>query len=487
MYKRSALEIHDLFMKGEASATSIAEYFLKRIKDNDEKTSAFLKTFQERALSKAQALDQKKKDGKPLGKMAGVPIALKDNIHIHGELSTCGSKFLANYRAVFDASVTRFLEEEDALLIGKTNLDEFAMGSFTESSAFFPTKNPWNLECSPGGSSGGSAAAVAARYCPIALGSDTGGSIRQPAALTGVIGFKPTYGRVSRYGLVAFASSLDQIGPLTTSVADTAYIMETLSKPCAKDSTNLKEPTLPYLDLIQKPIQGMKIGVPWAFLESLDPVARANFDKSISVLKDLGLFVVEVDLDILKYSIAIYYVLATAEASTNLARYDGIRYGLRSAKAKTLDEVYEFSKQEGFGPEVKRRILLGTYVLSSGYKDAYYKKAQQVRTLVIRKFKEAFETCDLIAMPCSPLPALPLGSIQDPLQAYLQDIYTIAANLAGLPAISLPSGFTADNKPLGFQLLGAFMQDAKVLQVAHHFEKATLFNKQIPPLFHSEA
>jgi aspartyl-tRNA(Asn)/glutamyl-tRNA(Gln) amidotransferase subunit A len=487
MYQLSALEIHDLFMNGKASARSIVEYFLKRIEENDEKTNAFLSTFKTRVLEKADLLDQKKKEGKPLGKMAGVPIAVKDNIHVHGEITTCASKFLENYRAVFDASVIRFLEEEDALLIGKTNLDEFAMGSFTENSAFQTSKNPWNLACAPGGSSGGSAAAVAARLCPLALGSDTGGSIRQPAALCGIVGFKPTYGRVSRYGLVAFASSLDQIGPLATSVSDAAYIMETLSKPCSKDSTNLKEPSESYLSLLEKPIQGMKLGVPWKFLESLDPVAKANFEESLEVFKKLGVTTVEVDLDILKYSIAIYYILATAEASTNLARYDGIRYGLRSTKATTLDEVYELSKQEGFGPEVKNRILLGTYVLSSGYKDAYYKKAQQVRTLVIEKFKEAFSMCDLIALPCAPLPAPEIGSIQDPLQIYLQDIYTISANLAGLPAISIPSGFSEDKKPLGFQLLGDFMQDAKVLGVAHQFEKATSFNKQIPPLFHSEA
>ncbi len=487
MYDRSAFEIHNLFVKGESSATSIVEYFLNRIEKNDQKTGAFLSVFSERALKKAEILDKKRKEGKPVGKMAGVPIALKDNIHVHGELTTCGSKFSSNYRAVFDATVTRLLEEEDALLIGKTNLDEFGMGSFTENSAFQKSKNPWNLECSPGGSSGGSAAAVAARYCPLALGSDTGGSIRQPAALTGIVGFKPTYGRVSRYGLVAFASSLDQIGPLATSAFDAAYIMETLSKPCVKDSTNLKALPLPYLELIKKPIQGMKIGVPWRFLESLDPVIKANFEETLATFKSLGLSLVEIDLDILKYSLAVYYILAPAEASTNLARYDGIRYGLRSSRAVTLDEVYEYSKQEGFGTEVKNRILLGTYVLSSGYKEAYYKKAQQVRTLIIQKFKQAFCSCDLIAMPSTPTPAMPLGSIQDPLQSYLQDIYTISANLAGLPAISIPSGFTSDQKPLGFQMLGSFMEDAKVLQVAHHFEQATLFNKKIPPLFYSEA
>ena len=487
MYQRSALEIHELFIKGEASARFIVEYFLKRIEKNDEKTGAFLSVFSARALEKAETLDKKKKEGKPLGKMAGVPIALKDNIHVHGQITTCGSKFLANYKAVFDATVTTLLENEDALLLGKTNLDEFGMGSFTENSAFQKSKNPWDLACSPGGSSGGSAAAVAARYCPLALGSDTGGSIRQPAALTGLVGLKPTYGRVSRYGLVAFASSLDQIGPLSTSVSDAAYIMETLSKPCDKDSTNLKFPVEPYLELMKRPIQGMKIGVPWHFLASLDATAKAIFEEALSTFKSLGVSIVEVDLDILKYSLAVYYILAPAEASTNLARYDGIRYGLRSTKASTLDEVYEFSKQEGFGPEVKNRILLGTYVLSSGYKDAYYKKAQKVRTLIIQKFKQAFCSCDLIAMPSSPFPALPLGSIQDPLQAYLQDIYTIAANLVGLPSISIPSGFTSDKKPLGFQLLGAFMEDAKVLQAAYHFEQATLFNKNIPPLFDKEA
>jgi aspartyl-tRNA(Asn)/glutamyl-tRNA(Gln) amidotransferase subunit A len=487
MYDLSALEIHNLFVKGETSARSIVEYFLKRIENHDEKTGAFLSVLSKRALEKADALDKKKKEGKPLGKMAGVPVAIKDNIHIHGEISTCGSRFLENYRAVFDATVTRLLEEDDALILGKTNLDEFAMGSFTENSAFQNSKNPWDLNCSPGGSSGGSAAAVAARLCPLALGSDTGGSIRQPAALTGTVGFKPSYGRVSRYGLVAFGSSLDQIGPLATSVEDTAFVMETLSQPCERDSTNLKAKAEPYRELIKKPIKGMKIGVPWHFLESLTPEIKKNFEESIEILKSLGVTIVEIDLDILKYSIAVYYIIATAEASTNLARYDGIRYGLRSEKATDLSEVYELSKQEGFGAEVKNRILLGTYVLSSGYKDAYHKKAQKVRSLVVQKFKQAFCSCDIIAMPTTPVPALPLGSVQEPLQAYLQDIYTISANLAGLPAISIPAGFTTEQKPLGLQMLGAFMDDAKVLQMAYHFEQATLFNKKIPSLFQSEA
>jgi aspartyl-tRNA(Asn)/glutamyl-tRNA(Gln) amidotransferase subunit A len=406
-------------------------------------------------------------------------------MHVKGELTTCASKFLTNYRAVFDATVTHLLEEEDALLIGKTNMDEFAMGSSTENSAFHPTKNPWDLACSPGGSSGGSAAAVAARLVPMSLGSDTGGSIRQPAALCGIVGFKPTYGRVSRYGLVAFGSSLDQIGPLTTTVADTALIMEVLGRHCPNDATSLNLPQENYTQKIQHMKPGMKIGVPRQFLEDLNADTKENFHAAVEQFKQLGMQIVDINLDLLKYSIAVYYILATAEASTNLARFDGIRYGHRSTRATTLEEVYDFSKQEGFGPEVKRRIMLGTYVLSAGYQDAYYKKAQKVRTLIIEQFKKAFAQCDLIATPTSPFPAFQIGAIHDPLQMYLQDIYTIAGNLAGLPSISIPSGFNADNKPFGLQLMGPVMHDAQVLTGAYAFEKATNYNKIIPPLFNT--
>ncbi len=486
MHRLSARELRERFQKGEISAKTIAEATLERIALHGPKLGAFLSLFPERLHEKAKALDQKRSSGKPLGKLAGVPIAIKDNIHIKGELTTCASKFLSNYRAVFDATVVRLLEEEDALLIGKTNLDEFAMGSSTENSAYQQTKNPWDLACTPGGSSGGSAAAVAARLCPIALGSDTGGSIRQPAALTGIFGFKPTYGRVSRYGLVAFGSSLDQIGPLTTSVADTALVMEVLGRHCFRDSTSLNLPPEPFLEKIGEPLSEMKIGVPWHFLEKLSAEAKENFMQAIEVFKKQGAQIIDVDLDILKYSIAVYYILATAEASTNLARFDGIRYGIRSPRAVTLDEVYDFSKQEGFGPEVKNRILLGTYVLSSGYQDAYYKKAQKVRTLMIQQFKKAFSACQIVALPSSPFPAFPLGSIQDPLQMYLQDIYTISANLAGLPAISLPSGFSGGKKPYGLQLIGPQLQDAQVLRFAHAFEQAVDYSKIIPPLFNQE-
>ncbi len=483
MHRLSAQALRELFAKGEASAADIAEKTLKRIAHHDVQIGAFLALLSERVMEKAKALDAKRKAGKPLGKLAGVPVALKDNMHIKGEISTCGSRFLQDYRAVFDATVVKLLEEQDALLIGKTNMDEFAMGSSTENSAYQLTKNPWDLTCSPGGSSGGSAAAVCARFCPIALGSDTGGSIRQPAAFCGVVGFKPTYGRVSRYGLVAFASSLDQIGPFTHTVGDTALAMEVLGSHCAHDSTSMNVGPEEYLKKMQGEIRGQTIGVPWQFLDQLQNSAKEHFEKSIEIFKSLGAKIVDVDLDLLKHSIAVYYILATAEASTNLARFDGIRYGKRSARAQTLEEVYDFSKQEGFGPEVKKRILLGTYVLSSGFQDAFYKKAQKVRTLIIQRFKTAFEKCSIIAMPTSPFTTFPLGGIQDPLQMYLQDVFTIAANMAGLPAISIPSGFDANNRPYGLQLLGPQLQDAKVLQFAHAFENAAPFAQKIPPQF----
>ncbi len=469
------------FKKGEISAQEILEKTFAQIDKHEESVQAFLALFKERAHKKAEILDKKRKEGKNLGKLAGVPIALKDNMFVKGELATCGSKFLAHYRAPFDATITELLEQEDALIIGKTNMDEFAMGSSTENSAFKHTKNPWNLSCSPGGSSGGSAAAVSARFCPLALGSDTGGSIRQPAAFCGVVGFKPTYGRVSRWGLVAFASSLDQIGPFSTCTEDTALIMETLGKHCEKDSTSIPHPQENYTQTLHNGIAKKRIGVPWNFLKDLSPDVKESFQKSIEVYKSLGCSIVEVDLDILKYSIAVYYILATAEASSNLARFDGIRYGTRSSRAKTLEEVYDFSRQEGFGMEVKNRILLGTFVLSSGYQDAYYKKAQKVRTLMIEKFRAAFSSCDIIAMPSSPFAAFSLGSVQDPMQMYLQDIYTICANLAGLPAISIPAGFI-EGKPLGLQLLAPALQDGLVLTFAHAYEKQTN-HVRVPPAY----
>jgi aspartyl-tRNA(Asn)/glutamyl-tRNA(Gln) amidotransferase subunit A len=483
VYQLPAHALRDLFIQGEISATEIAQASLKRIEQYDSKLGCFLQVLTERTLAHAKTLDEKRAQKRPLGKLAGIPMALKDNIHILGANTTCGSKFLSNYKAVFDATVTRLLEEEDALLIGKTNLDEFAMGSSTENSAYQLTKNPWDITVSPGGSSGGSAAAVAARLCPISFGSDTGGSIRQPAAFCGIVGFKPSYGRVSRFGLVAFGSSLDQIGPFSTNVQDAALIMEVIGKPCDRDATSLSQAPQPYLQKLHTPLKDMSVGVPWHFLEGLELEARKNFEQSVDILKDLGCTIVDIDLDILRYSIAVYYVLATAEASTNLARFDGIRFGKRSARATTLDEIFDYSRQEGFGEEVKRRIMLGTYVLSAGYQDAYYKRAQKVRTLIIRQFKKAFEKCQIILTPTSPTTAFELGKIQDPLQMYLQDIYTIPANLAGLPALSLPSGFCSRGRPFGLHFTGPFLHDADVLHIAHHFEMKTEFTKKVPPHF----
>lgn len=483
LHHLTAVELRDAFIKGEITAARIVEYFLKRIDACDKELGAFLSVMGPRALLKAEALDRKRAHNQPLGKMAAIPVAIKDNMHIAGEITTCGSKFLSNYKAPFDATAIRLMEQEDALLIGKTNLDEFAMGSSNENSAYFPARNPWNLKCVPGGSSGGSAAAVASRLALIATGSDTGGSIRQPAGLCGVVGFKPTYGRVSRYGLVAFGSSLDQIGPLTGSVADAALTMEVIGRSCEQDGTCLDLPSETYS--LSPNLKEIKIGVPFHYLENINPEIKANFEQAIHVMKDLGAQVIDVDLDLLKYSIAVYYILATAEASTNLARFDGIRYGVRSKNAKTLEEIYEFSRKEGFGKEVKRRIMLGTFVLSAGYQDAFYKKAQKVRTLMIDAFEKAFSDCDAVLLPVAPSAAFEDDKYHDPLDLYLQDIFTTPANLAGLPAISVPSGYHSNGMPLGLQIIGPQMCDVAVLQYAYAYEQATQHMK-IPPQYIEE-
>ncbi len=480
----SAIELNRAFIEGQIRAVDIAAYFLDRIRIHNPKLGAFLSILAERALIQAEAVDLKRSQGKPLGRLAGVPIAIKDNMHILNEITTCGSKFLKNYRAPFDATAVHLMEQEDALILGKTNLDEFAMGSSNENSAFFPAHNPWNVKYVPGGSSGGSAAAIGARLSLLATGSDTGGSIRQPAGLCGVVGFKPTYGRVSRFGLVAFGSSLDQIGPITTTVADAALAMEVIGRHCPQDSTSLPLPPESYLDTLNNTnMSEITFGVPWHFLENLAPESRSNFSNSLDVLKGLGAKIIDIDLDICKYAIAIYYILATAEASTNLARFDGIRYGERSGQAKTLDDVYELSREEGFGAEVKKRIMLGTYVLSAGYQDAYYKKAQKVRTLVIRSFERAYDRCDAVLLPASPSTAFPLHSIHDPIQMYMQDIFTIPANLAGLPAISVPSGFDNNGLPFGLQFIGPRMHDVPVMQYAYAYDMATLYTRKIAPAF----
>jgi aspartyl-tRNA(Asn)/glutamyl-tRNA(Gln) amidotransferase subunit A len=486
MYRLKAYELQKQFLKGTYSATEITNYFLKRIKEIQPKVKPFICICEERALKQAALLDKKRADKKYIGKLAAIPIAIKDNMHVKGEVTTCGSKMLMNYKAPFNSCVVRFLEEDDGIIIGKTNIDEFAMGSSTEKSAFFPTFNPWDLRCSPGGSSGGSAAAIAARLTLMATGSDTGGSTRQPAALCGTVGFKPSYGRVSRYGLVAFSSSLDQIGPITSNVMDTGLMMEVIAKASAHDATSLMLPQEDYTTNMYTSFKGKTIGVPWKFLENLQPAAAKNFNDGITIMKGLRANIIDIDLNILKYSIAVYYILATAEASTNLARFDGIRYGLRSKRAKTLEDIYDMSREEGLGKEVKKRIIMGTYVLSSGYKKGYYNKAQQVRRLIIDAHEKAFKTCDLIAMPTISSSCFLIGAIQNPMEMYYQDLFTMGANLAGLPAITIPSGFDNSGKPLGLQLIGPRLHDVDVVKAGYAFEQGINLSKTIPTLFDKE-
>jgi len=480
MHTLSAFELNKKFLSGEVTAQAIAEHFLQRIKKYNDELGCFLAVFDNEVLQQAKALDEKKAKGEPLGKLAGVPIAIKDNIQFEGHKTTCGSKFLEDYVAPYTASCVSHLISEDALIMGKTNLDEFAMGSSSEHSAYFPVKNPWDLKRAPGGSSGGSAAAVAARLVPIALGSDTGGSIRQPASFTGTFGYKPTYGRVSRYGLVAFGSSFDVIGPFTNSAQDTSMVMEVLGRPCPHDGTSYQELPEPYLDHIDNSLQGKKIGVPWDFIESMEGESLQLFKQGLEVLKKLGCEIIDCKLPLLKHSIPVYYILSTAEASTNLARFDGIRYGTRSKEAQTLDEIYDLSKRDGFGAEVRQRIMLGTFVLSSEHQEVFYRKAQRVRTLIINEYKDAFKECDIIATPTAPNPAFELDSIKDPLKMYLQDLYTIGANLAGLPAISVPCGHFDGKLPCGIQFFGKQGDDAKILQFAHQFESEQTFEPSIP-------
>lgn len=477
----TAHEYHLKFMKGELSAEQIVQSCLNRIQEVDERVHAFLNVFQKRALEKARALDQKRVRGEPCGFLAGVPIAVKDNILVKGEKNSCASRILENFVAPFDATAIERLEDEDAIIIGKTNLDEFAMGSSTEHSAFGPSRNPWNLDCTPGGSSGGSAAAVTAGMCSLALGSDTGGSVRLPGSFCGISAFKPTYGRVSRWGLVAFGSSLDQIGPLAWTVQDLEMAMKAMGVSCKRDSTSLQEKPFEPISFRDRFPNGFTVGVPFSFLQDLKPESRSVFERSLEHLRDLGGTIVEVDLSLLSLTVAVYYIVATAELSTNLARFDGIRYGYRSSHAETLDEVYTLSREEGFGKEVKRRLMLGTFVLSAGYQDAYYKKAQKVRALMYQQFVKAFSSCDVIAMPVSTSSAFPFGSKKDPLSMYLEDIYTIGPNLTGMPALSVPSG-TVNGLPYGLQLIGPQRKDAEVLAVGRAFQENSSYHTLRPTL-----
>ena len=483
LYKLTLHELQEKFTNGEVTAREIVQAYSLRISQVEPKVKAYITFTKESALAQADALDQKLKGWRRTMPLMGMPLAVKDNICTEDVLTTCASRILGNFVPPYDATVIARLRGQGYLLLGKTNLDEFAMGSSTENSAFGPSRNPWNLGSIPGGSSGGSAAAVAADECVAALGSDTGGSIRQPAACCGVVGLKPTYGRVSRFGLVAFASSLDQIGPITKDVTDAAVLLNVIAGHDPLDSTSANLPVPDYTKVFRrKDLKKVRVGVPQEyFAEGLDPEVDQAVRGAIEELKRLGGDIKDVKLPTTDAAIATYYVVATAEASSNLARYDGVKYGLRSKQTKDLLEMYMTTRQEGFGPEVKRRIMLGTYALSAGYYDAYYGKAQAVRTLIRRDFEAAFQEVDLIVTPVMPTPAFKLGEkVANPLQMYLSDIYTISVNLAGIPAISLPCGFSKAGLPIGLQIIGRAFEEETVLRAAHAYEQATMWHTKKP-------
>jgi aspartyl-tRNA(Asn)/glutamyl-tRNA(Gln) amidotransferase subunit A len=465
-------ELHKLYTSGEAKPSEITQAVLERIAQTNERLNAFLTINHEAALKKAKEADANIKDAVPQKPLAGIPIAIKDNMCTTGIRTTCGSRILGNFIPPYTATAVAKLEAAGAIIVGKTNLDEFAMGSSNENSAFGPVRNPVNEEYVPGGSSGGSAVAVAADLSSIALGSDTGGSIRQPASFCGVVGLKPTYGRVSRYGLVAFASSLDQIGPFGKNVKDVARTLGVMAGRDRYDSTSSNESVPDYLSALTDDIKGLRIGVPpECFGEGLDAEVKTSVEAAIKKLEERGASVVEISLPHSKYVVAVYYLIATAEASSNLARYDGVRYGFRAEEARMLAEMYQRTREDGFGAEVKRRIMLGTFALSSGYYDAYYEKAQRVRQMLCNDFTDAFERCDVIATPTAPTPAFKLGEkTNDPLAMYLDDIYTVTINLVGVPAISVPCGASSNGLPIGLQLIGNHFDEARLLNAAQAYE-----------------
>ncbi|MDP3093121.1 MAG: Asp-tRNA(Asn)/Glu-tRNA(Gln) amidotransferase subunit GatA [Nitrospira sp.] len=483
LHKLTLCELQRKFTAGEVTAKEIVRAYFLRIGQVEPKVKAYVTTQKEQAMVDAAALDDSLKGWRKTQPMMGMPLAIKDNLCTEGVTTTCSSRMLQHFVPPYDATVIAKLRAQGYVLLGKTNLDEFAMGSSTENSAFGPSRNPWNLQCVPGGSSGGSAAAVAADECAAALGSDTGGSIRQPAAFCGVVGLKPTYGRVSRYGLIAFASSLDQIGPITKDVADAAFLLGVIAGHDPMDSTSADVPVPDYTKALKKKdLKKLKVGIPAEFFaEGLDPEVEQAVRAAIEELKSLGGEIKEIQLPRTDAAVAVYYVIATAEASSNLARFDGVKFGLRSKDTKDLLDLYTKTRQDGFGPEVKRRIMLGTYALSSGYYDAYYGKAQAVRTLIRQDFDAAFKEVDLIVTPVTPTPAFKLGEkSEDPLQMYLSDIFTISVNLAGLPAISLPCGFSKAGLPIGLQLIGRAFQEDTLLRAAHAYEQAMQWRAKKP-------
>ena len=467
---------------GETIPRALVERSVNAAEKLNETLNAFLQIDRLGALERAEKIDEaagsnKSSANSALSDLAGVPVAIKDNICVRGLQTSCGSRILSDYHPPYNATVIERLLQAGAVVIGKTNCDEFAMGSSNENSAFGPVKNPWDTSRVPGGSSGGSAAAVAAGIVPVALGSDTGGSVRQPASLCGVVGLKPTYGRNSRYGLVAFGSSLDQVGILSRTVRDVAIVLRVIAGRDPKDATTADVPVPDYRAQLTGDIEGLQIGFPRALYgEGLDREVRDAVENAIDSYRKLGAKIVDVELPHAKYCIAVYYIIATAEASSNLARYDGVRYGFRAEDAPELREMYRKTRDEGFGPEVKRRIMLGTYVLSAGYYDAYYRKAQQVRALLKEDFRKAFEKCDAIITPTSPTPAFPIGEkVDDPLAMYLNDVYTVTANLAGVPGLNVPCGLSSNHLPIGFQLLGPYWSETTLFNLAHAYETAQPF------------
>lgn len=480
------LTVHELKEKiknKEITITQIVQAYIEKIEEREKEVEAFVTIQKEEALQKAKEIDEKIAKGEEIGELTGIPIGIKDNICTKGVRTTCSSKMLEDFIAPYDATVIEKINENEMISLGKLNMDEFAMGSSTETSYFKTTKNPWDLRKIPGGSSGGSAAAVAANMVPWALGTDTGGSIRQPASLCGIVGLKPTYGLVSRYGVVAFASSLDQVGVLTKDVQDGAELLNAIVGKDEKDTTSVDVGNKNYTTSLQKDIKGLKIGVPKEFFaEGINPEVKETILGVIEEYKKMGAEVEEISLDVAQYALATYYIIACAEASSNLGRFDGIRYGHRTKNFKDLKELYKNSRSEGFGAEVKRRIILGTYVLSSGYYDAYYKKAQQVRTLVMEQFNKAFEKYDVIITPTSPTTAFKIGEkSNNPLEMYLSDICTVSVNIAGLPGISIPVGVDKEGMPIGMQIIGNKFQEETILNVAYVMEQRLKFREKYKP------
>lgn len=469
-------------VSGETTARMVVEAALDAAEKLNDKLNAFLEIDRKGAPLRASQIDSLSASEKENLPLAGVPVAIKDNICVKGLQTSCGSRILGDYHPPYNATAIERLTAAGAVIIGKTNCDEFAMGSSNENSAFGPVKNPWDISRVPGGSSGGSAAAVAASIVPVALGSDTGGSVRQPAALCGVFGLKPTYGRVSRYGLVAFGSSLDQIGIFGRNASDAATVLAVIAGRDPNDATSAEVPVPDYASELNGNVKGLKLGVARALLgEGLDKEVRDIVNQSIEAYRELGAEIVDIELPHAKYAIAVYYIIATAEASSNLARFDGVRYGFRAEEAHALREMYCRTRDEGFGPEVKRRIMLGTYVLSAGYYEAYYRKAQQVRTLIKQDFMNAFEKCKAIITPTTPTPAFLIGEkLDDPLAMYLNDIYTVTANLAGIPGINIPCGLSAAGLPIGLQILGRYWDEAILFKLAHAYETARPFVARPP-------